>query len=320
MGSLLTILRGKNNSITTDIFIDFENAKPTDAEKEVYSSVEEVISKGSGLLETLQNYTGQAAAISKAISSPSKETEEAAWNAVVPQVIILKDFYEYSTKLDECIPKLLQELCSGNVIQKLEERQATAKLFADLLHFVLLFDDLKMTTPSIQNDFSYYRRTLSRLKMTDAQGENMQQLAVRDELANYMTLFFAVPTPMLNAISTSTSNFVNSGSSVPSENVTECLATMASICYNAVAENKFEQKSTELYCLRVMVGVIILYDHIHPEGAFCKTSSINIKQSIKLIQGIKMPEGDGLLNALRYTTKHLNDDDTPKQIKALLAV
>jgi len=31
-----------------------------------------------------------------------------------------------------------------------------------------------------------------------------------------------------------------------------------------------------MFCLRVMVGVIILYDHVHPIGAFAKTSPIDV--------------------------------------------
>lgn len=31
-----------------------------------------------------------------------------------------------------------------------------------------------------------------------------------------------------------------------------------------------------LFCMRVMVGVIILYDHVHPVGAFAKTSKIDV--------------------------------------------
>jgi hypothetical protein len=42
-----------------------------------------------------------------------------------------------------------------------------AKQFAEILHFVLKFDDLKMNNPAIQNDFSYYRRTLSKMKMNN---------------------------------------------------------------------------------------------------------------------------------------------------------
>ena len=31
-----------------------------------------------------------------------------------------------------------------------------------------------------------------------------------------------------------------------------------------------------MFCLRVMVGVIILYDHVHPVGAFAKSSPIDV--------------------------------------------
>jgi hypothetical protein len=32
---------------------------------------------------------------------------------------------------------------------------------------VLKFDDLKMTNPAIQNDFSFYRRNISRMKQIE---------------------------------------------------------------------------------------------------------------------------------------------------------
>jgi hypothetical protein len=68
-----------------------------------------------------------------------------------------------------------------------------------------------------------------------------------------------------------------------------------------------------------MVGVIILYDHVHPSGAFIKSSHIDIKGSIRVLKDQTPSIVDGLLNALRYTTKHLNDENTPKQVKNLLA-
>ena len=40
--------------------------------------------------------------------------------------------------------------------------------------------------------------------------------------------------------------------------------------------SRFELEDTVLFCLRVMVGVIILYDHIHPVGAFAKTTNIDV--------------------------------------------
>ena len=40
--------------------------------------------------------------------------------------------------------------------------------------------------------------------------------------------------------------------------------------------SKFGSEETVMFCLRVMVGVIILYDHVHPVGAFAKNSSIEV--------------------------------------------
>jgi hypothetical protein len=75
----------------------------------------------------------------------------------------------------------------------------------------------------------------------------------------------------------------------------------------------------------VMVASVILYDHVHLVGAFKKGSQIDIKATLKVLK-LHQGEGaegesftNGLMNALRYTTKHLNDEDTPKAIKALLA-
>lgn len=62
-----------------------------------------------------------------------------------------------------------------------------------------------MVNPAIQNDFSYYRRTLNRMKLS----KKDMNLTIRDELANRMSLFFAYPTPMMNALSETTVKFLN---------------------------------------------------------------------------------------------------------------
>jgi len=68
-----------------------------------------------------------------------------------------------------------------------------------------------------------------------------------------------------------------------------------------------------------MTTCIILYDHIEPNGVFVKASKVNIKGYIKIIQNNGGTDTESLLNALRYTSKHLNDETTPKNIKAILA-
>ena len=69
---------------------------------------------------------------------------------------------------------------------------------------------------------------------------------------------------------------------------------------------------------QVMTGAIILYDHVNPTGAFDKKSQIDVKGAIKLLQSDNT--NDAMLNALRYTTKTINNDSTQKSIKAMLEV
>lgn len=44
--------------------------------------------------------------------------------------------------------------------------------------------------------------------------------------------------------------------------------------------SRFTNEETVSFCLRVMVGVIILYDHVHPVGAFAKTSKIDVSDTV----------------------------------------
>lgn len=46
---------------------------------------------------------------------------------------------------------------------------------------------------------------------------------------------------------------------------------------------------------------------------------LQIRASIKVLKMHDNPHLEGLLNALRYTTKHLNDDTTPKEVKKMLS-
>ena len=45
---------------------------------------------------------------------------------------------------------------------------------------------------------------------------------------------------------------------------------------------RMENEDTQMFCLRVMVGVIILYDHVHPVGAFDKSSGMEVSKSFCL--------------------------------------
>ncbi|KAK2179672.1 hypothetical protein NP493_479g04001 [Ridgeia piscesae] len=241
----------------------------------------------------------------QAISNPrSEDDQEKAWQAVCPLVNQLRNYYEFSIALEAVVVDLLSVLCSDEMTsrQHLEMQQSLFKQFAEILDFTLKFDDLKMTNPAIQNDFSYYRRTLSRMRM--AGGDDIDKdLDVNNDMANRMSLFYAHATPMLRMLSDNTTKFVSQNKDLPVENTTDCLSTMACICRvmieNPNYRSKFSSEETVLFCLRVMVGAIILYDHVHPVGAFAKSSGINIKSSIKVLRDEHPGKVEGLLNALR---------------------
>lgn len=313
MGQLLTYLAGKE---PVDIFLDFDNAKPqTDQEKQIYDRVAGVLDRGPAILDKLFHYPGCEEFIRKAITTPSTETEEAAWGAVLPAVDRLQEFYDYSRELESSFPDLLVALCKNDPKQQLASQQALAKQMADVFDFVLRFDDAKMVNPAIQNDFSYYRRTLNRMKLS----KKDSNIKIRDELANRMSLFFAYPTPMMKVLSETTAKFLSSDQSVSRENVITALATMANVCHDMVDKQKFKNEQTNMFCLRAMTGSIILFDHINQQGAFYKKSPIHIKGTIQVLKNYTAAPTDGLLNALRFTTIHLNDAETPNSIKQMLA-
>ena len=313
MGSLISYISQGNHS--EDIFLDFEKAVPqSEEEKQVFDSVSQVLNKGPDILERLSTYPGCEEAIRKAITNPSEEAEEAAWEAVLPAVEELKEFYDFSLELEEVFPRLLVTLCKDSPKANLANLQSLAKQMANVFDFVLRFDDLKMVNPAIQNDFSYYRRTLNKMKLS----KKDLNISIRDELANRMSLFFAYPTPMMNVINETTVKFLSQGDGVPRENVTDALATMASVCQEMVQKGNFQNKETNMFCLRSMTGSIILFDHLHSTGAFSRKSPIHIKGCITALKNFPGGSPDGLLNALRFTTQHLSDPDTPANIKHML--
>jgi len=327
MGSLLSALNDKNGKKAGDaFFVDFEGAAPTDEEQPTYEKVKNVLDRASEVLTELEEYAGAGESIRQAISNPKDEGKQTtAWDAVCPLVTKLKSFYDYSSEVESALPELLTALCTESPVVALEKKQALAKQMAEILSFVLKFDDLKMNKPEIQNDFSYYRRTLSRLKMQDPGSDD--SAVVNNEEANRMSLFYAYPTPMLRSVSEATTKFVTENKEIPLENTTDCLAIMCTLCRVMVSSANYydrfvEKEATIQFCQRVMIACVILYDHVHHLGAFKKGGAIDIKSTVKALTAHNEAHQsfvESMMNALRYTTKHLNDDDTPKAVKTLLS-
>uniref|UniRef100_A0A3Q2PMW1 Family with sequence similarity 49 member Ba n=1 Tax=Fundulus heteroclitus TaxID=8078 RepID=A0A3Q2PMW1_FUNHE len=288
MGNLIKVLTRDIDNNAGNFFLDFENAQPSESETEVWEKVNQVLTEAKVILDDLQTYKGAGEEIRQAIQNPNVEgVQDKAWAAVVPLVTKLKTFYEFSQKLESSLHCLLDVLTTtdSTPTQHLEQKQAMARQFAHILHFTLRFDELKMTNPAIQNDFSYYRRTISRMRINNVSVRRYTTKHLNDE---------------------TTSKQIKNMLQVPIENTTVCLSTMACVCKVMLEtpeyRTRFASEETVLFCLRVMVGVIILYDHVHPAGAFVKTSNIDMKGCIKVLKEQPPSSVEGLLNALRWGT------------------
>eukprot|EP01104_Vermistella_antarctica_P005710 TRINITY_DN1624_c0_g1_i2.p1 TRINITY_DN1624_c0_g1~~TRINITY_DN1624_c0_g1_i2.p1 ORF type:complete len:310 (+),score=85.09 TRINITY_DN1624_c0_g1_i2:157-1086(+) len=294
---------------------------PTDAEavdrpseKEIFDSVALVMVKGSDILNRLETYDDCEELIVKAKASPGPENDAAAWQAVLPAVKELKAFHDFALELEVVFPNLLVALCSDGPNATIANQQALAKQLADVFNFVLQFDELKMMNSAIGNDFSHYRRSLLHGGMVD-----VDSIVSDGDTRNRMSLFFAYPTPMMNLLHETTTKLLTEDASMARDNVTCALATMANTFQEMVEQRRFDSEEKNMFCLRSMTGSIILFDHIHSHGAFSRTSPVLIKGCITALRGFRTPEKtENLLNALRFTTVHLNDPDTPSNIKHLL--
>lgn len=316
MGALITLIQGDPGAADF-VFVDFKNATPgTDEEKMVYENVGNVLSKSAGVLESLGKYEGCEELIKKAIQEPSPETMDAAWEALLPNIDKLKDYYDFSIELEEVFPTLLSTLCKNDPHQTISQLQALTKQLAETFDFVLRFDDMKMVNPGIQNDFSFYRRSRNQRRINKADvASNIQE-----EVTNRMSLFYAYPTPMMNSLKETIVKFLTKdemqGRSLQ-QNVVTTLAFIANICQRMVEKKLVDDY--DVFCLRCMTASIILYDNIDPKGAFHKRSPIFIKKCLVTLRSkVDSAPVECLLNALRFTTTHLQDEDTPGNIKQLL--
>lgn len=166
------------------------------------------------------------------------------------------------------------------------------------------------------------------------------EILVKDEMAGRMSMFYAYPTSMLNALIEALSRFM--WTPVVSEiNLMGIFALKASICEEMIKHKRFDDDNTNMMCLRCMTGLIMLYDNLAPHGAFSKKSEIPITGTCNFLEKNTViftfffsdcivclrkfqPMSDislstkSLLDSLRYATIHLHDPDTPKAIQDIL--
>jgi len=300
----------KDKVVPPEIVFDLSAMEPnTEEEKTTAAQISESLGDADALLEALQEYSGCEEPIRKALNDPGAKNEQAAWKAVSKAVDKLYDFYMYSLAMEKAWPRLLDAICKDSALDGIKDNLALTKQIAIIFDFVFHFDEKKMINPAIQNDFSYYRRVLGRMR----DKTNTTKLKVDEELANKMSFFFAYPTPMMKVLIDATTG--NDAAAKP--RLVLGLSSLANLCLSNIQAGTLDVPRTMLL-LCCMTGCIILVDHLRDFGAFDKKSPIRIRQAITLLKTGTGQNTDFLLNSLRFTTLHLNDESTMPAITKLL--
>jgi hypothetical protein len=250
--------------------------------------------------QKIKIFLGCTELISKAISQPTDENKRNCWESLIPSVEILKDFYLHAEELSKVFPILLGALCcSQDPETSFSTKQALTKQLASIFDFAMAFDELKMNMAAISNDFSYYRRTMSAMKMS---GSDIR-VGVTDEMANKMSLFYAPATPMLNLIK----GCIQSNQlKCEKQCVINGLSLVANVCFNLVEKRKFTTTPILIFCLRAATASTIIVDTLYEPGIFhvkAKKAPINSRYAIGVLKGFTDAPTLSLVNALRYNTK-----------------
>lgn len=155
-------------------------------------------------LHRLEEYKGSSDKIRMAIMNPDSDVESHAWKAIRPIVHILGDCYLTAMMIEDLFSVILYRLSQPSVIEGIENHGTILAIAANILLYIYSFDSCKMSNPDIQNDFSYYRRTMNRKKLYGH--ATSKDAIVSEDMANRMSMFFANPSPLRSCIVQKLSN------------------------------------------------------------------------------------------------------------------
>ncbi|KAJ2019581.1 hypothetical protein GGI01_003125 [Coemansia sp. RSA 376] len=302
MGALLSLLRGSSGGYTSasartsrdtepaarfskqfsDFILNLGDSRNAQYVVDNFPEGDRVLRAGHALLQRIRAYQDGSNEIRAAISQPTPENEEAAWRKIGPSVVLLRECFEHSQSLDRIIPDILDELCSqvnDYDLGKTDRNRGLARLLADLMQSAFAFDSLKSSIPAIQNDFSYYRRTLPR--MIKSQNDDISSNVIPHEVSNQMSLFYAYHNPMVKTVVDSASQFAKDSRNEPL--VLDCISALAAGSFNTVKQGKADGPESERLCVLVLATCCILYDWISPQGIGSAQSSIDVKAVLDMV-------------------------------------
>jgi hypothetical protein len=192
-----------------------------------------------------------------------------------------------------------------DAIDCLSRHQAAAKSFVDLYDIILKFDETIQRLPKVLGDLSFFRRNAARHPDCDALFSK----------SNDMTMFFAIPSPLLTKTLGSLSG--SARSPVETGKLLDVFGAIVDVFTSAQVNHHSSSQDVNLLYYRAIVGALLCYDSLAPQGCFHAKSAVQTLSAIEVIAS-ENPKPTGLLNLVKYTSKHYKDPTTLKQITMLI--
>jgi len=169
-------------------------------------------------------------------------------------------------------------------------------------------DQKKMMTPGLQNDFSFYRRSV---------GKFPSEAPVTETAANQISMWIAEAIPLTSAVSGALK-----AANKKNGRLCEALGNMANTAAWIVAKDGSLSQKQKDELFTAMVSAIVVFDRATARGAFSKDSGIMMKKCLRtLVAEEHSSESEvvvGAKNSLKYSTVHYGDSSTPGFVDELL--
>eukprot|EP00511_Aplanochytrium_stocchinoi_P006466 CAMPEP_0204827340 /NCGR_PEP_ID=MMETSP1346-20131115/4819_1 /ASSEMBLY_ACC=CAM_ASM_000771 /TAXON_ID=215587 /ORGANISM="Aplanochytrium stocchinoi, Strain GSBS06" /LENGTH=304 /DNA_ID=CAMNT_0051955715 /DNA_START=189 /DNA_END=1100 /DNA_ORIENTATION=- len=277
---------------------DFEkapNVPPSDDEEaaRVWEEVSRLLETKKDAYEKLKTYQGNGEIIRESMANPKDEAKQIeGFEGMFPNINRIKSLFLLSKDTNACIQKVITKLSES---ENEETKAALLKGLASLLEQIFNIDWAKMHKPEIQNDFSFYRRSLEK-------HSSHPELPVDDAVAGHVSMFVAQANPFIKSIITSLETRKREGGT---PEIIPFLSNFTNMCaasaYAAQKGNQCEDNVNMLYA--AMTVCIVLYDSLEPNGAFTKHGRIDIKKCINGLNSWDSEKKTQYLNSLKYSTR-----------------
>eukprot|EP01120_Amphizonella_sp_Union-15-10_P017638 TRINITY_DN9850_c0_g1_i2.p1 TRINITY_DN9850_c0_g1~~TRINITY_DN9850_c0_g1_i2.p1 ORF type:complete len:222 (+),score=24.39 TRINITY_DN9850_c0_g1_i2:185-850(+) len=215
-------------------------------------------------------------------------------------------FQEFSLSLENYLSKVFL-FCSKSPDTMTSYPHLSIQI-SKILEFCLRFDDAKIVNPGLQNDLSFFRRKAAVCPNIICRLGMMPE----SDMFSRMIFFFAKPNPMMSTVKEVIQKSLKSDVSV-----TELVSNFSLLAnsFQDMISNNVVCGSNKVLAFHAIAGSILIVDHFHPAGAFCRKSPINIKACLVNFRDEPIY---GIINTIRWTSMHFNDPNTPADIKRLL--